>query len=105
MRGNNFLHRYADKVPSEKDFILLSKIGLPQIAVKPSGKPVTHIFLLDTEWPDDRDNDQANDQGDYAHRNADFSIIVERESARSENQGVWRSAIGWEFTSAMSSML
>ena len=36
------------------------------------------------EWPENRNNDYRSHQGNQAHRNADFSIIIEGESARSQ---------------------
>ena len=42
------------------------------------------------EWPENRNDDNACDECNNAKRYTDFDIVVERESARSENQGVWR---------------
>ena len=40
------------------------------------------------EWPENRNNDYRSHQGNQAHRNADLDIVIERESARSQYEGV-----------------
>ena len=44
------------------------------------------------EWPEDRDDDDASDPGNDAHRYTDFCVVIEGEVARAKYEGIWRSS-------------
>ena len=63
---------------------------LPDKNPEEDSTPGRNHYRQILEWPENRDNDYRSYQGNQTHRNADLSIIIEGESARSQHEGIRR---------------
>ena len=91
----NEIHLSKYKCPSDtvRNRIVPQYISVLSSPVKTPGRTersdCNHYCQI-LEWPENRNNDYRRYQRNQAHRNADFSIIIEGESARSQYEGVRR---------------
>ena len=91
----NEIHLSKYKCPSDtvRNRIVPQYISVLSSPVKTPGRTersdCNHYCQI-LEWPENRNNDYRRYQRNQAHRNADFSIIIEGESARSQYEGIRR---------------